>query len=178
LGENNIPGRITSRIDVAEAPGTVAGAQYYQDVFGTWYRRNAPTTVDASAAQVARARRLPQRRAVNDRNGFTGKVKVFEGATEPFSHTWNYPRIGVANPNIFLPLQLSGYSYEQPSGFIPQYNYYKKGGIIKAKNGLPSYESRKIFDSVYDPNAGLEGSDQFVDEIYKKDYLNAVENSN
>lgn len=177
--ENNVPGRITSRIDVAEAPGTVSGARYYQDEFGTWYRRNAPTTVEASAAQVARARRLPQRRAVNNRNGFTGKVKVFEGATNPVSHTWVYtPKIGVANPNIFLPLQLSGYSYEQPPGFIPQSNSYKKGGIIKAKNGLPSYESRKIFDSVYDPNAGLEGFDQFADEEYRKDYISAVKSLN
>ena len=137
--------------------------------------------------------RFPRQRVYNVETNTVGEIPGwYRGRTEGLSIAQPQPngirttvrtrvydtRQGIARPSIILPLQLSGYSYEQPSGFIPQYNYYKKGGIIKAKNGLPSYESRKIFDSVYDPNAGLDGFDQFADEIYKKDYLNAVENSN
>lgn len=87
-------------------------------------------------------------------------------------------RQGIARPNIILPLQLSGYSYDELPGTY-HYPFYKKGGILKGQNGLPSYETRKIFDNVYDPNAGLEELDQsFIDNEFNRSLMTNLENSN
>jgi len=60
-----------------------------------------------------------------------------------------------------------------------RYPFYKKGGVLKGQNGLPSYETRKIFDNVYDPNAGLEGLDQsFIDNRFNRSLMTNLENSN
>ena len=126
VGVTKNNGKIRSRVDIAEAQGTTPGARYYQDEFGTWYKVGTSKTVDASAKQIARARALPERRAINDRNGFTGKVKVFERAVDPFEHVWYYPKTGVANFNIIGPIQHGEYSYDS----------YAKGGVIKAQKGF------------------------------------------
>lgn len=87
-------------------------------------------------------------------------------------------RQGIARPNIILPLQLSGYSYDELPGTY-RYPFYKNGGILKAQNGLPSYETRKIVGNLYNPNAGLEGLDQqFIDNQSNQALASLIEDSN
>lgn len=104
-----------------------------------------------------------------------------------------YNRIAIARPDIILPLQLSGYEYEPLSGTVYQ-PMYKKGGVLKAQNGLPSYRTRLLagkaqqnlgvklndydYSNVYDPDAGLTGFDQSrVNDDFTQGLITNIENS-
>lgn len=97
----NVPGRIRYRTDIAEAPGTTAGANYYKDEFGTWYRIGDRSSRTATAAELQSASTAPRRQAINNESGFTGRVNVFEGTVNPSTSTHRYPTMGIVMPQYF-----------------------------------------------------------------------------
>lgn len=148
LGTTNVPGRIKYRVDVKEAPGTVANGNYYKDEFGTWYRIGNHSSTPATAQEIANAANIARRQAINDANGnFIGQVKVIEGVINPTTSTHYYPRVGVFAPQYFDPFM---YNQERTREALPGTEYgltyrglHKKGGVLKGQSGIAPFEWKK-----------------------------------
>ena len=153
-------GTMWTREDIAEAPGTTPGAKYYKDEFGTFYRKGdvsqKPITAEEYTALEKTRKSGKLRSAINDEAGnFTGKVRVsadrpfaFDAQGKPvFTETVTYasPWRPMA-PHILAPFHthtdytypiLPDYNPEIPVSDLTYAPYIaKKGGIVKAQNGL------------------------------------------
>lgn len=135
----NVPGRIRYRTDIAEAPGTTAGANYYKDEFGTWYRIGDRSSRTATAAELQSASTAPRRQAINNESGFTGKVNVFEGTVNPSTSTHRYPTMGIVMPQYF-----DWRTNREPQVYQALPGTFKKGGIIKGQEGLSGIDQDYI----------------------------------
>lgn len=155
-----------TREDIAEAPGTTPGAKYYKDEFGTSYRKGEVSQKPITAEEYAALEKTRQsnngnlrgklRSAINDEAGnFTGRVRVsadrpfaFDAQGKPvFTETIPYasPWRSMA-PHILAPFHthtdytypiLPDYNPEIPVSNLTYAPYIaKKGGIVKARNGL------------------------------------------
>ena len=105
--------------------------------------------------------RFPRQRVMTVESNTVGEIPTwYRGRTEGLSigqpqpngtktitRTRTYDtRQGIARPNIILPLQLSGYEYDELPGTLYQ-PLYKKGGVLKAETGL-SELGKKLFGTI------------------------------
>ena len=154
-------GTMWTREDIAEAPGTTPDAKYYKDEFGTFYRKGdvsqKPITAEEYAALEKTRKSGKLRSAINDEAGnFTGRVRVsadrpfaFDAQGKPvFTETVTYASPWqLMAPHILAPFHtrtdytypiLPDYNPEIPTPDLTYVPYIaKKGGIIKAANGIP-----------------------------------------
>ena len=86
-------------------------------------------------------------------------------------------RQGIARPNIILPLQLSGYSYDD----VPEITYnpmYKKGGVLKAQYGAITPEEQKFIDEQFNNSLISNIEDSTIPNAWKRRYIGQLREQN
>ena len=180
LGKKKLSNKEALKLDSNGKPIFERGEPVRAGYYRAWY--NGPEGPEGPRIgeryvipYTAQTQQLNRRRI----DGRTFDRRRFNRAVAHHNNLQNYyNRIAVARPNIILPLQLSGYSYDELPGTY-RYPFYKKGGVIKGQNGLSSYEIRKIVGNLYNPNVGLEDLDQqFIDNQFNQSLISNIEDSN
>lgn len=193
LGKKKLSSKEALKSDSKGKPIFEKGEPVQTGYYSAWY--NGPEGPEGPRIgeryvipYIAQTQQLNRRRI----DGRTFDRRGFNRAVAHHNNLQNYyNRIAVARPNIILPLQLSGYSYDELPGTY-RYPFYKKGGVLKAQNGLSPttkrlienaqniFDNQKLKDFKFNDNYNYdpEIDQQFINDQSNLALISLLEDSN